>query len=99
MSPAQQVYTPNYTTNIVNIQAQIILLHRINSLLLLRISQLEDVIHNLTDNAHDFDDIPDHQSPNIIETHDIESDEEFDEEYYIPNTSFNLTFHTNSVII
>jgi hypothetical protein len=79
--------TLNNTTSchIENIQAQIQQLQRINSLLLLRISQLEDIIHNLTDNLHDYG-ILDHNT--FIDTPP-----------YYNNTTFDWTFHTNFVII
>jgi len=65
MSPTQQTYTYNTPSSdtsysIGNIQTQIQILHQLNARLLLRVSQLEDIVHNITDNHEStYDNIPD----------------------------------------
>ena len=71
MSPTQPIYTNynmkhdnttsnNSPSNTENVYVQIEELRNNNSILLLRLSQLEDIVHNLTNNLHqtNFDHIP-----------------------------------------
>lgn len=82
MSPIQQTYTDNTPScntshSIENIQTRIQYLHQLNALLLLRVSQLEDIVHNITDNQEStYENIPDLEE--ITDEEDTSDNEGYD---------------------